>query len=52
MPDIRYKPGVVRKPLAVCGKNTLENKARRKEASSKHYVTDSNGQKKKKNTAL
>lgn len=42
MPDIRYKPGIVRKPLAVCGKKTLKNKAKRKEANSKHYVTGSN----------
>lgn len=45
MPDIRYKPRVVRKSLTVDGKTTLENKARQKEANSKHYVTGSNGSK-------
>lgn len=49
MPDIRYKPRVVRKSLTVDGKTTLENKARQKEANSKHYVTGSNGSK---NTTL
>lgn len=49
MPDIRYKPRVVRKSLTVDGKTTLENKARQKEANSKHYVTGSN---RSKNTTL
>lgn len=46
MPDIRYKPGIVRKPIAVCGKNILENKSSRKAANFKHYVIDANGPKK------
>lgn len=49
MPGIRYKPGVVRKSLTVDGKTILENKARKKEANSKHCVTGSNGSK---NTTL
>ena len=41
----RYPPRIVKNPLAVCGKNTSENKASRKAANSEHYVTDSNGPK-------
>lgn len=47
MPD--RKPGVVRKSLTVDEKITLENKARKEEANSKHYVTGSN---RSKNTTL